>query len=317
MKYKVCTRCVTFNHEPYILDALGGFVMQQTTFPVVYVLVDDASTDKTAELIKVFVNEHFDLQDKSVAYEKEAEYAHVIFARHKTNMNCYFAVLLLRENHYSQRKPKRPYYADWSANAKYHAVCEGDDYWIDPLKLQRQVDFLDSHPEHSMCFHAVENVTPAGGKQLNSRYEKDVEDCPIEDFFKVGGRYAPTCSLVYKGDVLEPRPSFYQKTKVGDSPLILTMFLRGKVGFLKAVMGRYRVDVPGSWSQRQKQLAFPQIIGKFKAGRAYWDEVDKYTEGKYVKLIRQRKRHTWLTLGKLCYYFIVNKFVALKGNHVK
>lgn len=311
-EYTVCTRCFTYNHEAYVRDALNGFVMQETTFPVVYIIMDDASTDNTVKLIREFVEKNFDLDDKSVAYEKDTEQVHILYARHKTNLNCFFVVLLLKENLYSQRKPKRPYYAGWINNAKYHAICEGDDCWTDPQKLQLQVDFLENHSEYSMCFHAVEDVSPDGCKQLNSRYGRDTENCPIEDFFKLGGRYAPTCSLVYRGALLEPRPSFFEKTAVGDSPLILTMFLRGKVWFSSRVMGRYRVNVPGSWSQRQKHLSFNQIIMKFKNGREYWDSVDEFTQGKYSKKIRQRKRHTWLTLGKSFTLFVINKFVGLQ-----
>ncbi len=316
-KYMVCTRCVTYNHDCYIRETMEGFVMQRTSFPVVHVIADDASTDNTVKVIREFLDDNFDLNEESVAYEKETDFAFVIFARHKTNRNCFFVVMLLKENHYSQKKPKRPYFSEWTAQAKYHAVCEGDDYWTDPQKLQIQVDFLESHPEYSMCFHAVEDVSPDGSKRLDSRYQKDMELCPIDDFFKVGGGYAPTCSLLYRGSLFEPKPTFFNKTRVSDSPLILTMFLRGKVSFFSRIMGCYRVNVPGSWSQRQKHLGFRQIIEKFKAGRAYWEEVDKYTQGVYSKQIRQRKRHSWLSLGKLLCQFTLNRFAVIKEHHDK
>ena len=100
-KYIVRTHCAAYNHELYIRDALQGFVIQETTFPVVYTIVDDASKDRTADVIREFVVQNFDLQDTSIAYEKDMDYGHVIFARHKTNINCYFAVVFLIENHYS------------------------------------------------------------------------------------------------------------------------------------------------------------------------------------------------------------------------
>lgn len=147
--YLVHTFCATYNHENYIIDALKGFVMQETSFPVVYAIVDDASTDQTTKVIRDFLNENFDLQDSSVAYEKEMDYGHIIFARNMTNKNCYFVVLFLKENHY-HKKSKLPYLVEWR-NTKYYAICEGDDYWTDPLKLQKQVDFLESNEEFDLC----------------------------------------------------------------------------------------------------------------------------------------------------------------------
>lgn len=147
--YLVHTFCATYNHENYILDALKGFVMQETSFPVVYAIVDDASTDQTTKVIRDFLNENFDLQDSGVAYEKEMDYGHITFARNMTNRNCYFVVLFLKENHY-HKKSKLPYLVEWR-NTKYYAICEGDDYWTDPLKLQKQVDFLESNAEFDLC----------------------------------------------------------------------------------------------------------------------------------------------------------------------
>ena len=93
MRFMVCTRCMTYNQARYITDAMNGFVMQQTGFPFVCTIVDDASTDGEQEVIKNYLQEHFDLQDSAVAYDKDTDYGHVTFARHKTNKNCYFVVI--------------------------------------------------------------------------------------------------------------------------------------------------------------------------------------------------------------------------------
>lgn len=310
-KYMVCSRCMTYNHASFIEETLKGFVMQQTEFPIVFVIVDDASTDNTPGIIRKFVNENFDLDDKSVAFRKETDSAHTIFARHYTNKNCFFAVVFLKENHYNQRKSKQGYIAEWMDDSKYHALCEGDDYWIDPNKLKKQVEFMESHPDYSMCFHAVNDIYPNGTIHANFRYKKNNEECSIEDYFKYEGAYAPTCSMFFRGDILSPKPSYFEKTRVGDSPMILTMFLRGKVCFLSDVMACYRVNAAGSWSQRQKKLSFQQIIEKHKENRGYWYEVDRYTEGTYSRLVRKRKIHTWLSLGKSLYYFTINSFKKL------
>lgn len=143
-KFKVTVRCMTYNQSKYITDAMNGFTMQQTSFPFVCAIVDDASTDGEQEVIRKYVEDNFDFSEGSVAFLKETDYAHITYAQHKTNKNCYFAVLYLKENHYSQKKPKMGYLSEWRDMCEYEAMCEGDDYWIVPNKLQMQADLLDS-----------------------------------------------------------------------------------------------------------------------------------------------------------------------------
>ena len=149
----VTVQCMTYNQASYIEDAMNGFTMQQTTFPYVCCIIDDASTDGEQEVIKNYLNEHFDLEDKKVVRHEETDDYVLTFARHKTNLNCYFAVLYLKYNHYSIKKSKHTYISEWRDNAKYIAICEGDDYWIDPLKLQKQFDILEQDEGISLCHH--------------------------------------------------------------------------------------------------------------------------------------------------------------------
>ena len=181
-KYVVRTFCATYNQENYIKDALNGFMMQETSFPVVYTIVDDASTDRTPVVIREFVMENFDLQESSVAYDRDMEYGHVTFARHKTNKNCYFAVVYLKENHYQQRKSRFPYLTDW-LDTKYLAYCEGDDYWTDSNKLQKQVGFLETNLKYDLCCGASQVYMQRGrcfsgirGSDLCEKYNTIVED---------------------------------------------------------------------------------------------------------------------------------------------
>ena len=102
-KYLVGVRCFTYNHAPYIEDALNGFTMQQTSFPFITMVVDDASTDGEQDVIRTYLNKHFDTQNSDVAYHKETDYAHISFAQHKSNKNCYIVVLYLKENLYSKK----------------------------------------------------------------------------------------------------------------------------------------------------------------------------------------------------------------------
>ena len=155
-KWMVCVRCFTFNHALYIEDAMNGFTMQQTNFPYVCCIVDDASTDGEQDVIRNYLKINFDLTDKSFFRNEETDDYELIYARHKTNHNCFFATFFLKYNHYSSPEKKARkflYIGEWWDNAKYFALCEGDDYWINSTKIQKQVDFMEVHSDYSMCFH--------------------------------------------------------------------------------------------------------------------------------------------------------------------
>lgn len=245
-KYLVGVECMTFNQSKYILDALNGFVMQQTNFPFVVMVVDDASTDGEQEVIRKFVSEQFDTNDTSVAYEKETDYAHITYAQHKTNKNCYIAVLYLKENHYSQRKSKMPYLAEWRDYVKYEALCEGDDYWIDIQKLQKQVDFLEENEEYSMCFHKADikieegiNLKKDGRVDLYKNLEvREYTGAEILRHWII-----PTASAVYRNGIKIIRDSRFI---YGDSPLFLSCAESGKIYCVSnESLSVYRL-VPGS-----------------------------------------------------------------------
>lgn len=168
-KYTVCVHCPTYNHVNYIDDCLTGFVMQKTTFPFCVIVVDDASTDGNQSIIQKYAD----------------TYPEII------------KPILLKENHYSKGIPKRKFYDEYDCQAKYIAMCEGDDYWTDPLKLQKQVDFMEANPEYSICFHKVKRLIQQTGEFTD---EIDVIDMPgrstIVDL--VEGNYIHTPSALYR-----------------------------------------------------------------------------------------------------------------------
>ena len=124
-----------------------------------------------------------------------------MFSQHKTNRNCYFAVLFLNRNHYG-KKSKHPYLVDWTENADYLAICEGDDYWTDENKLQRQVDFLESHPEYcAVAENGIELFTDTGRKRLFSEEPARVMTVPE----LMEKRRFPTASVLYRRDALDDR----------------------------------------------------------------------------------------------------------------
>lgn len=231
----VGVRCMTYNHERYITDALDGFVMQQTSFPYVCAIVDDASTDRNAEVIREYLQENFDVKDANFAYEKDTDFGNVVFARHKSNENCYFAVVFLKENHYSQRKTKIPYLQEW-LDVKYNALCEGDDFWSDPLKLQKQVDFMEANEDYSLCFHKV-NIVSDKEKDLRFFSRLRERDYTARQIY---GRWTvPTCSVLFRIDQEKP---FERNPAVvfGDIFLWLQLAERGKLRCLDFVGASYR-----------------------------------------------------------------------------
>lgn len=236
-QYMVCTGCSTFNHAPYIVDAMNGFAMQETTFPVCYLITDDASTDGEPEIIKQYLAEHF----HSPYRTEETDDYHLICAVHKTNPNCTFIVFLLKYNHYSIKKSKLPYQAEWRDNAKYIAICEGDDYWIDSSKLQKQVDFLESHPDYSMCFHnAIEHWE---NKLKKDRLFSNIQDKNYEGVEIFEHWIVPTASVTIRSNVINSH--LYQKVREsklsrGDTPLFCTAASLGQIKGSPVIMSVYR-----------------------------------------------------------------------------
>lgn len=271
-KYMVCTVCATYNHAPYIVDALNGFTMQETTFPVYYLITDDASTDGEPDVIKQYLADYFQTPYRT----EETDDYHLISAVHKTNPNCNFIVFLLKYNHYSIKKSKLPYQAEWRDNAKYIAICEGDDYWTDPYKLQRQIEYLESHPECSMSFHAV-NIVKDGAVVRTSEHSIKEVDFSANRIISMGGSYVPTPSIVVRRHLFCEYPEFRNMADVGDYPLQVYAAIKGAVHYFPEIMGCYRIH-GGSWTA---SVSPEKNIGHLQIRIAWLKELDKYTNGKY------------------------------------
>lgn len=162
--------CATFNHAPYIVETMNGFCMQQSNFPYVCVIMDDASTDGEQQIIDNYLHDFFDLQE-SFNGEKDTDDYILKIARHKTNLNCYFAVYFLKYNHYSIKKDKRSYDLKVFDDVKYIATCEGDDYWTDASKLQKQIDFLESHSDYVLCCHETKRYNQNTGELYYQKHD--------------------------------------------------------------------------------------------------------------------------------------------------
>lgn len=240
-KYMVGIRCATYNQSQYIRQTLDGFTCQRTDFPYIAMVTDDASTDGTPSVIESYLEEHFDIKDISVSYSRDTEYAHVIYSRHKTNPNCHIVVLLLNENHYQKglHYKKLEYLTEWKQNIRYEAICEGDDYWTDPYKLQKQVDLMESHPEFSACCSNIYTLTgdvlKKGEDKSGIIYFKDLMNKNRINTLSSMSRADLT--MEYYKTVYREMPIF----KMGDYPLWLFLAQHGPICRMKEYMGVYRI----------------------------------------------------------------------------
>ena len=258
-RYMVCTSCMTYNHAPYIVDAMNGFTMQETTFPVYYLITDDASTDGEPEVIKQYLADHF----QSPYRTEETDDYYLICANHNTNPNCNFIVFFLKYNHYSIKKSKLPYQSEWRDTAKYIAYCEGDDYWIDSKKLQMQVDYMEANPKVSLCFTNVKDFHQADnrfGKSVQADYDNaNLPQNRDELFYYIllGKCRIQTCTVVYRNSILKLIKNNDTAFMMGDTTLWLDLSQYGSVYYLSQITGVYRI-VCGSASRN------PQTLVRFR-----------------------------------------------------
>ncbi len=220
--------CITYNHELYIRQAINGFLMQKTSFPIEIIIHDDASTDNTARIIKEFEDKYPDIIVP--IYQKINQYSLGI----KPLQNIVWPIV----------------------RGKYIALCEGDDYWIDPLKLQKQVEFLENKKNISIVIHPVK--LEKDGKIINERkfdLGKENRFFYSTDIIKERGQFAATCSYVLREEVVKQLPSWSDRYPVGDFLLEMYSQKVGKGLYLPDVMGVYRISTHNSWTNRV--LAIP------------------------------------------------------------
>lgn len=241
--YLVCVRCFTFNHAKYIRDALNGFSIQKTSFPYVCTIVDDASTDGEQDVIRNYLQENFDLEDNDTVRNEETDDYRLLFARHKFNIHCCFAVFFLKYNHYSNpaiKSRKFKYISEWHDNAKYSALCEGDDYWTDPMKLQKQVAFMETHPDYGMIYTGHRRYIQKESRFVEGHNKsQDFNDLL---FYNKIATHTVMLRLTFWNDYnIDIGPIAKQRRwKMGDTPLWLYIMAHSKAHYLPDIMGVYR-----------------------------------------------------------------------------
>lgn len=227
--------CMTYNHVSFIRQCLDGFMMQKCSFNFEVLIHDDASTDGTQDIIREYVTRYPDIIKP--IYQKENQYSKGIDPNVKYNFS--------------------------RAKGKYIAMCEGDDYWTDPYKLQKQIDFLESHPDYVMCSHRFNQYVQ--NKNLLEE-EKDLTfqgaDYDLKNL--IGGKWlTQTLTVMYRSSALDL--SFYNSYKVSQDVILFYVLLKKGKGYcLPDIMGVYRIHSCGVWSgislNDQRMLEFKQRL---------------------------------------------------------
>lgn len=257
----VSVECTSYNHGDFIAEALDSMLMQRTNFAYEILIHDDASTDNTAEIIKQY----------------EEKYPDIIKPIYQT------------ENQYSQGVLVEKFNLD-RAQGKYMAICEGDDYWTDPYKLQKQVDYMEAHPECSMCVHSAVRVSAVTKKTISSiRPSNKNKIYSVEEVIEGGGDLFATNSILYSCEKIPAMPEFFLNSTIGDYPLVIWGALCGEVHYIDQNMSAYRVDVKGSWttvqvSDVEKKQKHLQEVAEML------DEINAFTDYKYDHAINRTKR---------------------------
>lgn len=223
----VVIRCIAYNHAMYLRDALDGFIMQKTNFSFVAIVHDDASTDGTDNIIR----------------EYSEKYPDIILP------------IFEKENQYSKKDGSLTKILDEACdavNAKYIAICEGDDYWIDPSKLQKQVNFLDSNPDYGFCYTKAnilkeDKIIGIWGSE-NTTFESHLS---LSNFPTLTRMYR---TVIYHKYLKEVNPSI-RRWLMGDYPFALYCILKTKIKFIDEISSVYRyLENSASHSNRMEYL---------------------------------------------------------------
>lgn len=283
---KVSVLMITYGHEKYIRQAIESVLNQQCDFDYELIIANDCSPDSSDEIITEIIKNHS--KGNLIEYIKRSK-----------NIGMQF-------NYFDAYQKSR---------GEYIANCEGDDYWTDPLKLQKQINFLKHNSDYGICFHNVTelNTFDESKNKIIPNVVNDYE-YNIEDYI-LGNRTA-TCSIVFNKSYLKLVPDWFFKVLFGDLALILTiMYNSNAKGYvLKDNMGVYRIHengIHGSLLKNNKSLIkayrqhiqFTRLISK-----------EFLIEKKYQKVILTKLKNTYTVLSRL-YKDDNDGFNRIKANY--
>ncbi len=219
MQPTVIVWCLTYNQKGFIRDALDGFVMQQTNFPFEVVVHDDASTDGTTDIVMEYAERYPEIIKPMVETENQWQKGGL---KH--------IISIMNEQH---------------RRGKYIAFCEGDDYWIDPNKLQRQVDFLESNPDYSMCFHSAKKKYETDARAWIDCENIQDKDYDATDIFI--NWTVPTASVLCRKEAMDFYANLKHPEQIQnyDIFIILSCAMVGKIRGMHEQMSVYRIQGEG------------------------------------------------------------------------
>ena len=255
---KVSILCNTYNHEKTIKSTLDGFLSQKVNFDYEICIHDDASSDKTVQILKDYKTKYPDL----------------------------FKLILEKENQFTQAKIIMELNTS-QANGEYLAVCDGDDVWTDPYKLQKQADILDQDPEVSLVISAYTQVSLSSffKPRLIQFYPTDTL-LTLEDILSIPHRSYGYHTYMFRGkDKL--MPDSFRTLRFTDLPRLLYSAFIGKIYYMKDPTALYRRGLSHSWSMNQIKNRETVIDNQVRL-QAFYTDLDKTTQRKYHEFIQRR-----------------------------
>jgi glycosyltransferase involved in cell wall biosynthesis len=247
----------TYNHKKYISQAIESVLIQKTTFPFEIIIGEDESNDGTREICIEYAQKYPDKIRLFLRSRKD-----VIYVNKRATGRHNFIENLKK------------------ATGKYVALCSGDDYWTDPLKLQKQIDFLNGNNKFSWSIHNAEILDDKTGLRRDfyaSGFKFNVID--TNRVISLSGGFFHTASLVFRRDSIAELPNVFYKVRAGDWALILLISLHGKGKFLPDTMSVYRIHQGGIFSGlKDNQL---ERITALKSDLYLLAEFNKFTKGVY------------------------------------
>ena len=253
----------TYNHERYIRQCLDSMLAQKTDFPFEIIVRDDCSTDGTGDIIREYAEKY---PGKVIPF-------------------------ILAFNHFSRGLTNDSFAKMFAmARGKYIAICEGDDFWTDPEKLQVQADWLEAHPDCSLCVTASHYADADGNILPKKVFRTDTVSRELTMEEVINGWTAATNTVVYRKACLEKDViiPFLGTCVNEDYARMVYLALQGGVYYMDRMTGAYRIGNPGSFSDDTHKR--PEVYKARTVGFAEMlDRMDAYmkplTGGKYSELI--------------------------------
>lgn len=257
-KVMVSVAITAYNHAPYIEKAIQGVVEQKVDFPIELIIHDDASTDGTADIIQEYAR----------------RYPELIIA------------ILQTENQYSQGHT--PYeFISPHVHGKYWAVCEGDDYWCDPYKLQKQIDYMEEHQDCTYCFSNAYDVDASGNILRERIITESSRVFSPEEIVEGFEDFPPTASVVTRRKDAAEFPAELAAGEVGDEPFRDYLVTKGYAYCFADKTCCYRVLTPHSWTSRFKEdLGFS--IRQDRAVFRFYKVFDEYSNHRFADILHRR-----------------------------